>query len=36
MDDHILWVLGQRIDDRFSVRSSTSEILQITLEAGPA
>ncbi len=32
--DHVVWVLGQRIDDRFSIRASTSEILQISLETG--
>src|SRR5664279_3457273 len=32
MGSQIIWVLGQRIDDRFSIGSSTAEILQITME----
>jgi tRNA(Ile)-lysidine synthase len=30
---HIIWVLGQRIDDRFALTPSTVETLQISLEA---
>jgi tRNA(Ile)-lysidine synthase len=33
---HILWVLGERIDDRFAMSSSTEEILQISLEVNQA
>ena len=36
MGDQIIWVLGQRIDNRFCVRSSTSEILQISMEPVPS
>ena len=32
MGSQIIWVLGQRIDDRFGIGSSTTEILQISLE----
>jgi tRNA(Ile)-lysidine synthase len=28
----IMWVLGQRIDDRFGIGSSTTEILQISID----
>ncbi len=33
MDKKILWVIGQRIDDRFRITDHTKEILQIKLKA---
>jgi tRNA(Ile)-lysidine synthase len=36
MDSQIIWVVGQRIDNRFAVRKSTKNILEITLENMPA
>lgn len=32
MNKKIIWIVGQRIDDRFKLTSSTKKILQITLE----
>ena len=36
MGDQIVWVPGQRIDDRFGIKSSTTEILQISMEPVPS
>ena len=34
MNKKIVWVIGQRIDDRFKVLPSTEKVLQIKFQAG--
>lgn len=34
MDKKIIWIINQRIDDRFKVSEATTDVLKIELEAG--